>query len=45
MANELLNYAAPVITDLGDLRALTANSKMTVGDDQEGIGNDGNNDS
>ena len=45
MSNEKLSYESPIVSDLGDLRALTAQSKMTVGDDQEGIGNDGNNES
>lgn len=35
---ERLPYEAPELTDLGDLRALTANSKMTAGDDMEGGG-------
>lgn len=34
----LLTYMTPTVTDLGDLRALTANSKMTVADDMEGGG-------
>ncbi len=32
------HYEAPELIELGDLRALTAASKMTVSDDQEGQG-------
>ncbi len=47
MSNEKLSYDSPVVSDLGDLRSLTAASKMTANgnDIQEGGGNDGNNDS
>ncbi len=31
-------YEAPELEELGDLRALTASSKMTVTDDREGQG-------